>query len=203
MRQTEESIVREDEECAMTKPLIDSKKTALVLIDMQKGIMGMPLAPLSGDQIILSARALADHFRRLRAPVVLVNLAFPTEPSKSKTDVVLPMPPAMPNGWDELADGLEIQTSDIRLTKRGWGAFSSTDLDRKLKGLGVDTIVIGGVATNFGVEATAREAAALQYDVVFASDAVTTLSQQHQDFALQNIFPLIGRVRSSAEIIGS
>jgi nicotinamidase-related amidase len=151
-------------------------------------------------QVVTSARALGDYFRRLGAPVVLVNVAYPSTHDKPHVDFTIPMPDSMPPAWDEIVLGLG-QAEDIRITKRGWSAFQSTDLDRQLKGRGVDTIVIGGIATNFGVEATAREAVGLNYHVIFAKDAMTTLSPQHQDFALSYIFPLIGRVRSSADII--
>jgi nicotinamidase-related amidase len=185
----------------MTKIEIDPKRTALVLIDLQKGIVGMPLAPLSGDQVIASARALCGYFRQRGAPVVLVNVAYPSAQKKPNVDFAMPMPETMPPGWDELVDGLGEQPHDIRITKHGWGAFLSTELDQKLKAKGIDTIVIGGIATNLGVEGTAREAVGLNYSVIFASDVMTTFSVQHQDFALGNIFPLIGRVRSSEEIM--
>ena len=186
---------------AMNKLVINSKTTALVLIDLQKGMLRMPLAPLSADQVVTSARALGDYFRRLGAPVVLVNLGFPGTHDKPQVDFAMSMPQVMPPGWDELGDGLG-HAEDMRITKRGWSAFLSTDLDQRLKARGIDTIVIGGIATNFGVEATARDAVGLNYNVIFAKDAMTTLSPQHQDFALGHIFPLIGRVRSSADIIG-
>jgi nicotinamidase-related amidase len=79
--------------------------------------------------------------------------------------------------------------------------MAGAPLDQKLKAKGINTIVIGGIATNLGVEGTAREAVGLNYSVIFASDVMTTFSVQHQDFALGNIFPLIGRVRSSEEIM--
>lgn len=184
----------------MTKIATDPKSTALVLIDIQKGIAGMPLGPLTGDQVIASARTLSDYFRRRGSPIVLVNVSYPSTQHKPEVDFVMPMPDTMPPGWDELVDGLG-QPDDIRITKRGWSAFSSTDLDQRLKAKGIRTIVIGGIATNFGVEGTAREAVGLNYSVIFASDAMSTISAQHQDFALQNIFPMIGRVRSCEEIM--
>jgi nicotinamidase-related amidase len=184
----------------MTKIAIDPKSAALVLIDIQKGISGMPLAPFTGGQVIASARALSEYFRRLGALVVLVNVAYPSAQHKPEVDFAMPMPDIMPPGWDELADGLG-EPGDVRITKRGWSAFASTDLDQKLKAKGIRTLVLGGIATNFSVEATAREAVGLNYSVIFASDVMTTFSAQHQDFALQNIFPMIGRVRSREEIM--
>jgi nicotinamidase-related amidase len=185
----------------MNKITVDPKSTALILIDLQKGIMGMPLAPLSSQQIVGSAHAIAEHFRHLGAPVVLVNLAYPSAEHKPNVDMPMPMPKDMPPGWDELVDGLGQQPTDIRITKRGWSAFQHTDLDKQLRNRGIKTIVIGGVATNFGVESTAREGMGLGYDVVFASDVMSTISPQHQEFVLNQVFPMMGRVRSSADIM--
>jgi nicotinamidase-related amidase len=185
----------------MSKISIDPKSTALILIDLQKGILGMPLAPLSSQQIVGSAHAISAYFRRLGAPVVLVNVAYPSAERKPHVDMSMPMPKDMPSGWDELVDGLGQQPTDIRITKRGWSAFQHTDLDEQLKKRGINSIVIGGVATNFGVESTAREAMGLNYDVIFASDVMSTISPRHQEFVLNQVFPMMGRVRSSADIM--
>ena len=89
----------------------------------------------------------------------------------------------------------------IRLDSSQRGEAEHTDLDEQLKKRGINTIVIGGVATNFGVESTAREAMGLNYDVIFASDVMSTISPQHQEFVLNQVFPMMGRVRSSADIM--
>lgn len=182
---------------------IDLTRSALVLIDLQNGIVGMPTAPLSGEEVVTNARRLADHFRDYGAPVVLLSLCFPEPvPGRVRPDVVLPLPESKPEGWEELVPGLGQHPNDVRLTKRGWGAFLGTDLDVTLRACNVSTIVIGGIATNLGVESTAREAMGLGYDVVVASDAVTSLSDAHHEFSIQHILPMVGRVRSTQEIIG-
>ena len=56
-------------------------------------------------------------------------------------------------GWSELADGLAA-AGDIVITKRQWGAFHGTELDLQLRRRGIRGIVLGGIATNFGVEFT-------------------------------------------------
>jgi len=185
----------------MSNLAIDYNHTALILVDIQKGLIGMPFAPLSGDELTASAKVLAAHFRRMKSPVVLVTLAFPSGQPKGKADFTLPLPPTMPRGWDGMVEALGPQAGDIKVVKRGWGAFLGTDLDAQLKSRGVDTVVIAGITTNFGVESTAREAAGLGYAIIFPSDAMTTLSAAHQDFALKNVFPMLGRVRTSAQIM--
>jgi len=185
----------------MSNLTIDYRSTALILVDIQKGLVGMPFAPLSADHLIASAEVLAAHFRGKNAPVVLVHMAFPSGKPTGKTDFAFPLPPTMPPGWDEIVDTLAPQAGDIGVRKQGWGAFIGTDLDARLKSKGIDTVIIAGITTNFGVESTAREAAGLGYAVIFASDVMTTLSAAHQDFALQNVFPMLGRVRTSAQIM--
>ncbi len=72
---------------------------------------------------------------------------------------------------------------DLLITKRQWGAFHGTPLDQLLRRRGIKTIVMGGIATNFGVESTARAAIEQGYAVVFAEDAMTTMSAEMHQFA--------------------
>jgi nicotinamidase-related amidase len=98
-----------------------------------------------------------------------------------------------------LVDGLA-QPSDITVTKHQWGAFYGTDLDVQLRRRGVKTVVIGGIATNMGVESTARQAHEHGYDVVIAEDASTGLSAEMHDFAVTKIFPMLSRVVKAEDV---
>ena len=175
------------------------KSTALALIDLQKGITG--LLPDSSDVVLKNASRLADRFRELNAPVFLVRVAFPAGPAALNliTDAQAPLPAAEPEGWDEPA--LTPQENDILILKRHWGAFYGTELDLQLRRRRVDTIVIGGIATNFGVESTGRTAYELGYQLVFAEDAMASFNKTNHNFAIQNIFPRLGRVRATVEIV--
>jgi nicotinamidase-related amidase len=177
--------------------------TALVLIDLQKGIVGRPVAPYSGEAVVAKGKALAERFRAAKAPVVLVNVAFSADFSDAlKAPVDQPMPrPAggFPEGWTELVDGLA-EPSDIRVTKRQWGAFYGTDLDLQLRRRGVTTIVLGGIATNMGVESTARAAHEHGYAVALVEDAMASFSADMHAFAIAHIFPRLGRVVKSDDI---
>ena len=134
---------------------VPAATTALLLVDLQKGIVGLPTAPYSGDAVLSRAKALAQRFRAAKAPVVLINVAFAPDFSdalKAPVDRPMQAPPGgFPEGWTELAEGLA-EPSDIRVTKRQWGAFYGTDLDLQLRRRGVTTVVLGGIATNMGVE---------------------------------------------------
>ena len=182
---------------------LPAQTTALILIDLQKGIVGLPLAPHSGEAMVAKGKALARRFRAAKAPVVLVNVAFSPDFGDALTAPVDAPPPSPPGGltagWSELIDGLA-EPSDLRITKRQWGAFHGTELDLQLRRRGVTAVVIGGVATNMGVESTARAAHEHGYAVVLAEDAVTGLSADMHAFAFGRIFPLLGRVAQADEI---
>ncbi len=106
-------------------------------------------------------------------------------------------------GWDELSPELGRSDRDILITKRQWGAFYGTALDLHLRRRGIRTIVLGGIATNFGVESTARDAYERSYALVFVEDAMAGITAEAHTFAITTIFPRIGRVRSSEDVLGS
>lgn len=176
---------------------LPASSTALILIDLQKGILGMPTEPYPAAAVLAKARELARSFRAAGAPVVLVNVAFSQDRGDAlKAPVDRPM--QLPSGglaanWAELADGLA-EPSDIKITKRQWGAFYGTELDLQLRRRGVTTVVIGGIATNMGVESTARAAHEHGYGVVLVEDATTGRAADMHAFAFERIFPSLGRV---------
>jgi len=187
----------------MNPPEIDLTRTALVLIDLQKGIVGLPLAPRSGPDVIAQAVKLAHRFRAAKAPVVLVHVTFAADGAdtvKVQTDVSM-MRGAFPAGWDELVPELGPEPTDIIVTKRNWGAFYGTNLDLHLRRRGVNTIVLGGIATNMGVESTARAAHEHGYQLILVEDAMSSRSDEMHTFAVGQVLPLLGLVRSTEEVL--
>ncbi len=182
---------------------LDASTTALVLIDLQKGIVSRPVAPYSGPEILKTSCELADRFRQAGATVVLVNVGFsPDLKDALRQPVDQPniIPPGgYPAEFMELADGLA-KPGDLRVTKRQWGAFYGTDLDLQLRRRGIQTIVLGGIATNIGVESTARQAWEHGYALVLVEDATSGLSTDVHNFAFKNIFPRLSRVVKAGEI---
>ncbi len=182
---------------------LDPRSTALVLIDLQKGILGRNLAPRSAEAVVANAIALAERFRAAAALVVLVNVVFAADYAdapRSLVDEPMPLPPGgLPAGFADFIDNLA-QPSDLRVTKRQWGAFHGTELDLQLRRRGIRTIVLGGVATNFGVEGTAREAWQHGYDVVVAEDATAATGADLHAMAITHILPRLARIRPAAEI---
>jgi nicotinamidase-related amidase len=182
---------------------LDPHTTALVLIDLQNGIIGMPLAPRSGSQVLVAGADLAQRFRAARALVVLVRVAWSADfadAPQQPVDRPMPRPPGgLPAGWSDLAEGLA-EPTDIRVTKRQWGAFHGTDLDLQLRRRGIKTVVLGGIATNFGVESTARQAFEHGYELIIVEDATTSISAPMHAFSIAEILPRLGIVSRAEEI---
>jgi nicotinamidase-related amidase len=182
---------------------LDSRTTALVLIDLQKGLIGRPLAPRSFDEVVKTSMELAARFRQAGAPVVLVNVAFAPDfgdaPKQQVDKPFAPPPGGFPANFSELLDGLA-HPADIRVTKHQWGAFYGTDLDVQLRRRGIKTVVLGGVATNMGVESTARQAWERSYELVIPEDTTASLSPEMHAFSINEILPRLGRVTRAADI---
>jgi nicotinamidase-related amidase len=172
---------------------LNPKTTALVLIDLQNGILGRKLAPISADELVAQGKALAEKFRVAHASVVLVNAVPKLDGPERQVDEPTPLPKTLPAGFADLAPGLA-GPGDILITKSTWGAFFMTDLDAELKNRGVSTIVLGGVATHIGVEATARQAWELGYELVIARDVTTSLAAEPHEGTMRYIFPRIARI---------
>jgi nicotinamidase-related amidase len=185
---------------------LDPHSTALVLIDLQKGIAPFAGGPRTAAEVNRRAGMLAARFRALKAPVVLVRVGWSADFGDALTQPVDRPMPAFPQGlpehWWDFADELETVASDILITKRQWGAFHGTELDLQLRRRGIRQIVLGGISTNIGVESTARAAWEHGYGVVFAEDAMSAANAEQHRFAVETIFPRLGRVRSTADILG-
>jgi nicotinamidase-related amidase len=179
---------------------LNPKSTALVLIDLQKGIVARQLAPHSSSDVVSRSAALASALRASGGTVAYVHvLVGDTLSLPSDRPMQRPAEPPPPSA-SELVPEAGFREGDVLITKRQWGAFYGTDLDQQLRRRGIRTIILAGIATNFGVESTARAAHDQGYELVFAEDAMSSMSADFHQFPVQNIFPIMGRVRSSAEI---
>lgn len=186
-------------------PLIsDPKRTALVVIDLQHGIVGRTPAPHSGPDVVARANALACALREAGGVIVWMRVT----PSPEGKDALVPptdarnvTPGERPANWAELVPEVDRREGDFVLTKRQWGAFYGTELDLQLRRRGINTIVLCGITTNIGVESTARDAFERGYHQVFAEDATSARTAEEHEFVMKTTFPRIGRVRSTAEIV--
>jgi nicotinamidase-related amidase len=192
---------------------LDRDTTALILIDFTNGLLGADLAPHSGEAVLAKGIALADAFRAQGCAVVLTANAPPSPPNPrgeqvaslslpvTERDVsVLAKMRTIPN-FGDIATDLGPKDGDLVIRKSAWSAFFATDLDVQLRRRGVRTLVLGGIATNFGAESTARDARAHGYNVVFAQDAARALTADEHEHSCTYTFPMIGRVRTTDEIL--
>ncbi|MBS0451245.1 MAG: isochorismatase family protein [Proteobacteria bacterium] len=171
-------------------------KTALVVIDLQKGIVGLPTAhPASA--VVQRAAQLAHAFRTRGLPVVLVNVAG-AAPGRTDPQPARPAPGA---DWAELVPELNAQQQDIRITKKTWGAFTGTGLHEKLRELGVTQIVLAGISTSVGIESTARQAQELGLNVTLATDAMTDTNLQAHENSVARIFPRLGETGLTQDLL--
>jgi len=176
------------------------KNTALVLVDLQKGIVGYPLVhPIEG--IITNAVKLVTAFRKAGLPIVLVNVnpggAKWTNARKDSNQA----PRTFKEDWQDIIPEIKTAPTDIFITKHTWGAFFETALDEELKKRNVTGIVLGGISTSIGVEGTARHASERGYNITFAKDAMTDMLADAHEHSLKNIFPRIGETDDTDKII--
>ncbi|GGX72805.1 hydrolase [Streptomyces minutiscleroticus] len=181
-------------------------RTALVLVDLQKGILGAPGAPIPSRDVLARSVELADAFRARNLPVVLVRVTFAPDGAdavSTRTDASrrAGAGAARPAGWDEIVPELSGHPEDIVVTKRNWGAFYGTDLDLQLRRRGVTQIVLGGIATAIGVESTARSAQEHGYHLTLVTDAMTDLDADAHRNSVERIFPKMGECGTTAEVL--
>jgi nicotinamidase-related amidase len=167
---------------------------ALIVIDMQKGIVSLPLAhPIGG--VIDNVAKLCQTFRARELPVVLVNV---TGRAPGRVEASFNFSP--PSDWADLIPELEQQPSDHLVTKVNVGAFYGTALECILRRHGVTQVFLAGVATGSGVEATARQAYDQGYNVVLVTDAMTDMDPEMHRLAIEKVFPRIGERVVTVEV---
>jgi nicotinamidase-related amidase len=172
------------------------EKAALVVIDLQKGLVALPGLAAIDEGVERSAR-LAAAFRSRGLPVVLVNVTGGA-PGRTETKRARMEPTP---GWDELVPELERQPEDILVSKRRPGAFLGTTLHEDLQARGVTQLFLTGVATSNGVEATARSAFDLGYNLVFVTDAVADRDPEAHAYTLDRVFPRIGERATTQDVL--
>ncbi|MEU1459786.1 isochorismatase family protein [Streptomyces sp. NPDC005727] len=166
-------------------PALDPRRTALVLVDLMDRVVALPLEPRKGTEVLTTAEELATAFRAAGALVVLIRVERPA---------VAEQPPG-----SGLVAGLR-RDGDVEVVKRTIGGFQGTGLDERLRESGVRTLVFGGIATNLGVESTARAAADLGYDLVFVEDAMAALTAPEHEASVRLDFPRLGTVVKARDL---
>ncbi len=185
--------------------ILEKNTTTLIIIDLQKGILDPEPVPFGREQIVRQAASLGHAFAQLGSPIVLTTTDFApgyADTPKGLADSPWELPKAgLPAEFATLVPEINSLPAAVRVAKRQMSAFFGTELDLQLRRRGCDTVVICGVATNLGVEATARAAFDFNYNVVLASDACGSVAPGLHEFAMEKILPRIARVRQTSEIL--
>lgn len=187
------------------------KKTALVLIDLQKGIVKKATAHPVND-VLKNVTLLIDAFRQKHLPVVAVHVnPLGAAWTKTRTEVITIPPDPLTQtlakgemritGFTEFAPELPLLPEDIVITKKTWNAFFQTPLQEELSKRGITQIVLCGISTSIGVEGTARAASELGYNIIFATDAMTDTVLEAHNNSLLNIFPRLGEVGTTGDVL--
>jgi nicotinamidase-related amidase len=169
---------------------------ALIVIDLQKGIVSLPDAHSATDIVARSAQ-LAEAFRNRSLSVVLVNVI---DAPSGRTDAG-PRNFAFPPDWADLVPELNPQPTDILISKQCTGAFTGTTLHQQLQSLGVTQVFLTGISTTVGVESTARHARDLGYNVVLVTDAMTDRDPENHRHSVEKIFPRFGETGTTADVL--
>ena len=170
--------------------------TALIAVDLQKGIVSMP-GVTAVETVLQHAADLTKAFRAHGLPVVLVSVVA-RPPGRTDQGAATG---AFPPDFSMLMPELDQQDSDVLVQKRSPGAFTNTGLHETLQGHGVTQVVIIGVATSIGVESTARQAFELGYNVTLPVDAMTDRSEEAHANSLAHSFPRMAETGATRDVL--
>jgi nicotinamidase-related amidase len=185
--------------------IINLKKTAIVVIDLQKGIASLPAEPHSAKEVVDNTVKLLIALRENNAAIFLVHVTR----SSDLKDALHPVSEAsfpmrtFSQDWSDYLPELNIQPTDFLITKHQWGAFYGTELDLQLRRRGIDTIILCGISTNFGVESTARFAYELGYNQIFVEDAMSSSIKEAHEATIKYIFPRLGLIRNTDDVLAA
>ena len=184
---------------------IDPARTALVLIDLQRGVVARPAEPRSPAEVVATCAKLAAALRPAGVLVVHVRVSFgPGNVLGPPGDVDQPTSlEKLPPGWDELVPEVPVDPADVVVTKHQWTAFHATDLEVNLRRRRRDTVVLAGIATDFGVESTARDAWERGFKLLLVEDAMATATAAAHEMTVGTIFPRLGHVCPAADVLAA
>ena len=194
---------------------INAKKTALVVIDMQNTFcaIGGPGEVPASRTIVSSINEFTNELRQLGVPIIWVLHANSKIAGRSDWEIfyehivegeirektLVSNAPENQKVWE----GLKPKEGDITLFKNRYSAFiaGSSNLERVLRGAGIDTILIAGTKTNVCCESTARDGMMLDFKIVMVSDCCAALSDDEHRSALENIIQQFGDVMTRTEVL--
>ncbi|WP_228770784.1 isochorismatase family protein [Cupriavidus sp. U2] len=143
---------------------LDPRSTALVVIDFQKEYFSGRMPIPDGQRAMDNAQRLLAFADRHRIPVFQIQHIAPAGAAVFAVD----------GQTVDFQPGMAPRQQDVVLRKETVSVFASTDLERRLKAMGIKTIVLAGLMTHACVAGAARDAVPLGFHVVVASDASAT-----------------------------
>ena len=194
---------------------LDAAKTALVTVDMQSTFCapGGPAEVPAARGIVPNINRLSAGLRRLGCPVIWVLHANTQSSGRSdwplffehvvaaevRERTLESLEPGRQQVWPELDTAAE----DIIIAKNRYSALvpGSSTLERVLRALGVDTLLIAGTKTNVCCESTARDAMMLDYRVIVLSDATAARTLEEHVASLNNLALFFADVMSVDEAL--
>lgn len=190
-------------------------RSALVVIDMQNTFCepGSPAEVPASRGIVAPINALTKRLRELDVPIIWVLHANTHREGKSDWElffnhvvsdqVRLRTIESLAPGKQAVWRDLDTAPQDITLTKNRYSALisGSSTLERVLRNLGVDTVLIAGTKTNICCESTARDAMMLDFKVVMVEDCCAALSDDEHQAALESLLQQFGDVMTGAEVL--
>jgi nicotinamidase-related amidase len=187
--------------------VLEPSTTALVVIDLQRGITAMGSAPRQPAEVIARAARLAAAVRTGGGTVVLVHVMRSADGKDALRPTTDAQPAVagsrVPPDWAEFVPEMSPQPGDVVIMKRQWGAFYGTDLDLQLRRRGIGTIILCGISTTMGVESTARDAFERGYQQIFVEDAMAARAADDHKHTVESVFPRMGRVRSTEQVLAA
>ncbi len=178
------------------------KNTALVVIDLQKGITAMETAhPVAN--VVENVVKLINQFRNEKLPVVIVTVKPSASARQTRKDMNFNRKPGqeLPKDFTDLEEKIIVESTDILITKQTWNAFYETTLHSELQKRNVTEIILTGISTSVGVEGTARAASETGYNIGFATDAMTDRSEVAHLHSVNHFFPMVGETVTTNEIL--
>jgi ureidoacrylate peracid hydrolase len=194
---------------------LDPARTALLVIDMQTAFCapGAPAEVPLARAIVPAINALTAELRNRGCPVIWVVHANTSRDGRSdwslffnhvvgeavRERTMAALAPGQQTIWEEL----EVSPQDHTVIKNRYSALiaGSSQLERLLRSLGIDTVLIAGTKTNVCCESTARDAMMLDFKTVLLSDCCAALSDDEHRAALENIYQQFGDVLTADEAL--
>lgn len=183
---------------------IDPKRTAILAIDFENDIVD---STPGVEPVIENASHMLDGGRQCHIPILFIKVCFDTEyrdaPPKSPLFQMVKQKGILRGGTrgTEIHSRLHPRPDEPVLAKTCINPFLTTNLQQRLNSLGVDTLIIMGLWTNYAVESTVRHASDMGYGVIVLRDACASNAPENHEFTINNILPTLAVVSSVGDVL--